>query len=107
MQIVNLHWHDYLVLASLIGSIAGIWLTISSKQTQANEIEQTERSLFLMIFAYWIVYCVADLVQKLQLLNWDVLLISLQITAAISYFLTVCCIIILPLYRLSLQQATK
>ncbi|MBE9227021.1 hypothetical protein IQ264_16455 [Phormidium sp. LEGE 05292] len=107
MQIENLHWHDYLLLASFIASIAGLWLINSNKPTQVNEREETERSLFLMIFTYWMVYCVADFAQKLQLPNWDILLMSLQITAAISYFLTVCCVIILPLHRFSLQQVAK
>lgn len=107
MQINNLHWHDYLLLASFIGSIAGLWLINVNKQAQVKESEETERSLFLMIFSYWMVYCVADLAQKLQLPNWDVLLMSLQITATISYFLTVCCVIILPLHRFSLQQVAK
>ncbi|MFB2836792.1 hypothetical protein [Floridanema evergladense] len=107
MQIENLHWHDYLLLASFIGSIVGLWLINSDKPTQGNEIEETERSLFLMIFTYWMVYCIADFAQKLQLPNWDILVMSLQITAAISYFLTVCCVIILPLHRFSLQQVAK
>lgn len=105
MQIENLHWHDYLLLISFIGCIAGVWLTTTGKQAQLNEAEETERMLFLMTFTYWMVYCVTDGIQKLQLPEWDILLMSLQITATISYFLTFCCVTIMPLHRFSLRHA--
>ncbi len=107
MQIENLHWHDYLLLVSFIASIAGLGLIHSSKQAQVNEQEETERSLFLMIFAYWMVYCVTDFAQKLPLPDFEILMMSLKITATLSYLLTSCCILALPLHRFSLQQAMK
>ncbi|MFB2919110.1 hypothetical protein [Aerosakkonema funiforme] len=100
----DLLWHDYLIFISFIGSIAGLWLIFDRKQTQVDEVEETERSLLMMSFAYWIVYCVAVGVQKFDLPEWDILLTSLQLTAAISYFLTFCCVLILPLHRFSLRQ---
>lgn len=104
MQIQNLLWHDYLVLISFIASIAGLYLLLDGKQTEVEEREEAERMLLLMSFTYWIVYCFAVGIQKFQLPEWDILLTSLQLTAAISYFLTFCCILILPLYRFSLRQ---
>lgn len=105
MQLVILSWHDYLLLISSIGCLAGICLIFSAKQTKTDELAQTDRSLFMMIFSYWMVYCASAIVQKMLVLSeWETLLTSLQLTAAISYFLTVCCILALPLYRLSVQE---
>jgi hypothetical protein len=94
---VNLIWHDYLVLISFIACIAGLLLLSDSKQAQKNEFESTEQTLFMMIFAYWIVYCVAVGIQKFGLPeDWQMVLQSLRITAILSYFLTFACVLSLP-----------
>ena len=105
MHVANLSWQDSLVFLSFLGSIAGLWLLFNSKQTQAEDLEATERSLFMMTFAYWLVYCVARGILKLELPEWETLLMSLKITGVISYMLTFCCIVSLPLHRLSRQYA--
>lgn len=103
MQIANLNWHDYWVLISFVGSIAGLFLLYDPKRTGAEEFEQIERSLMQMCFTYWLVYCVAKGILKLELPEWETLLMSLKVTAVISYMLTFCCILSLPLHRLSKQ----
>lgn len=105
MHVANLNWHDYLVFISFIASIAGLFLLYSPKQTQLEDFEAIERSLFQMSFAYWIVYCVAFSILKLELPEWETLIMSLRLTAVIAYMLTFCCILSLPLHRLAKQYA--
>lgn len=97
----SLNWHDYLVFASFWAAIAGLILLSHKNQTQPEDGEATERVLLMMSFTYWIVYCVAIGIQKFRLPDWDILLMSLQITAILAYFLTFCCVLILPLHRLA------
>lgn len=107
MQILNPGWHDYLVLISFAACIVGLWLLSDSNQTQADELEETEQILFRMSFTYWIVYCVAVGIQKLALPDWEILLLSLRLTAALSYFLTFACIVCLPLHRFAVRQVEE
>ena len=104
MQMLNLGWHDYLVLISFAACVAGLLLLSDGKQTQADELEETERTLFSMSFSYWIVYCVAFGIQKICLPDWEVVLLNLRLTAALAYFLTFACILSLPLHRLAVRQ---
>lgn len=107
MEIGNLFWHDYLVLISFIGSIAGVWLLNTGKQTQANELAETEQMLMLLSFTCWMVYCVAIGTQKVFLPKCEIFLMNLQLTAVIAYFLTFCCVLALPLHRFSLRQVER
>jgi len=104
MQMLNLGWHDYLVLISFAACIAGLFLLSDGKQTQADDLEETELALFSMSFSYWMVYCVAFSIQKICLQDWEFVLLSLRLTAALSYFLTFSCILSLPLNRLAVRQ---
>ncbi|MBV9385518.1 MAG: hypothetical protein JOZ78_03715 [Chroococcidiopsidaceae cyanobacterium CP_BM_ER_R8_30] len=104
MQMLNLSWHDYLVLISFVACIAGLFLMFNGSQAQADELEATEQALLSMSFSYWIVYCVAIGVQKICLPEWDLVLLSLKLTAAFSYFLTFACILSLPLSRLAVRH---
>jgi hypothetical protein len=107
MDIASLSWRDYLVFISFVASIAGLLLIPSGKQTQAEDFEEIERSLFQMSFTYWLVYCVAFGLLKLKLPEWEMLLVSLKLTVVFSYLLTFCCILALPLHRISKQYAAK
>lgn len=103
----NLIWHDYWIIASLIACITGLFLLFNTKQTQADDLEETERSLMMMSFSYWMVYCVVFGIQKLALPEWDTLLLGLKLTTAFSYFLTFSCILSLPLHRFALWREGK
>lgn len=108
MQMLNLGWHDYLVMISFAACITGLWLLSDSKQTQADELEETEQILFRMSFAYWMSYCVAVGLQKIALPeDWEIVLLSLRITAALSYFLTFACVVCLPLHRFAVRQVEE
>jgi hypothetical protein len=98
-------WHDYSTIVSLIAAIAGLGLLFLPQfLRQKEDMDSTERVLFMMSFSYWLVYCSSVLVQKLPLPDCDVLQMSLKITAIISYFLTFACILSLPLNRIALSQ---
>ncbi len=103
MQTLNIIWHDLVVILSFAACIAGLFLLADNKH-QVNELEETEQILFRMSFAYWMVYCVAFGIQKLALPDWEIMLLSLKLTAALSYFLTFSCIVCLPLHRFSVRQ---
>lgn len=107
MQMLNLGWHNCLVLISFAACITGLLLLSDSKQTQADDLEETEQILFRMSFSYWMVYCVAFGMEKIVLPDWDVLLMSLRITAALSYFLTFACVVCLPLHRFAVRQVEE
>ena len=103
MQMLNLGWHDYLLLISFAACIAGLWLLFDSKH-QADDLEDTELTLFRMSFSYWMVYCLALGTQNFVLADWDIVLLNLRLTAALSYFLTFACILCLPLHRFAVRQ---
>ena len=104
MQMLNLNWHDYSVLISFTACITGLCLISDGNETQANDLEETEQTLFKMSFTYWMVYCVAFGIQKIVLPDWEILLLNLKLTAALSYFLTFACIVCLPLHRFAVRQ---
>ena len=106
MQSLNLIWHDCLIFLSFTACIAGLVL-LSDTKTQASELEETEEVLFRMSFSYWMVYCVAVGIQKIALPDWEILLLSLKLTAALSYFLTFACIVCLPLHRLAVRHVEE
>jgi hypothetical protein len=107
MQILNLGWHDYLVLISFAACIAGLFLLPDDSQTQGNEMEETERSLLSMSFAYWMVYCVAVGIGKICSPESEIVLLSLRLTAAFSYFLTFACVLSLPLSRIAVRHVEE
>ena len=107
MQPLNLIWHDLLVFVSFAACIAGLYLLSNADQPEVTELEETEQILFRMSFAYWMVYCVAFGIQKMALPDWEILLLSLKLTAVLSYFLTFSCIVCLPLHRFAVRQVEE
>lgn len=107
MEMINLSLHDVLIFLSFNACIAGLFLLSDTKQTQADDLEDSEQMLFRMTFAYWIVYCVAASIQKIISPDWNILLINLKITAALSYILTFSCVLSLPLHRMSVRRQVE
>lgn len=107
MQTINLIWHDVLVFLSFNACIAGLFLLSDANQNQVDELEETEQILFRMSFTYWIVYCASVAIQKVVLPDWEVMLLSLKLTSALSYFLTFACILCLPLHRFAVRQVEE
>lgn len=100
----HLSWHDYLMVLSFFASIAGLILLLKDATLNEDEVEITDRVLFIMSFTYWLVYCVAFAAQKLILPEWEILSLSVKITAVLSYLLTCTCILSLPLHRVATRQ---
>lgn len=99
--------HGFFVVLSFAACIAGLFLLLDAKDPQANDLEETEEILLRMSFTYWLVYCVAFGIQKIVLPDWEMVLLSLKITCALSYFLTFACILCLPLHRFAVRQVEE
>uniref|UniRef100_B8HSW4 Uncharacterized protein n=1 Tax=Cyanothece sp. (strain PCC 7425 / ATCC 29141) TaxID=395961 RepID=B8HSW4_CYAP4 len=105
---VQLAWHDYFLGVSFLAAIAGlISLLVSDRPAPTNDHQETEENLLRMIFAYWIVYCLAVTLQKVISPDWDSLLLSLRLTTILSYFLTFSSVICLPLHHLEARRQTN
>lgn len=107
MQMLNLGLHNFLLVLSFFACIVGLLLLADTKQDQVNELEESEQILFRMSFAYWLVYCVCVGMVKIGLPDWEIMVMSVKITAALSYFLTFACVLCLPLHRLSVKQVEE
>lgn len=108
MQTLNFsNWHTSILFLSFAACIAGLLLLLDTNNSQVDELEETEQILFRMTFTYWLVYCAAVGIQKIVLPDWEILLLSLKITSALSYFLTFACILCLPLHRLAVRQVEE
>jgi Na+-driven multidrug efflux pump len=93
-------WLHSAVVISFIASVAGLGLLfLPHLLKQTETLPQTERTLMIMSFTYWSVHCVAVLTQKLPPQDWVGVLLSLKMTAIITFFLTFACILSLPLSR--------
>ncbi len=106
MQILNLGWHNLLIISSFCACIAGLLLLINTGSNEVNGLED-EQILFRMTFTYWMVYCVCVGLQKIGLPEGEIVLMSVNITAALSYFLTFACVLCLPLHRFSVRQVEQ
>ncbi len=95
--------HEFFVAISFVACIAGLILLWENK-SEAESSEDTEIILFRMSFSYWLVYCFAFGIEKLVLPEWEIIITTLRITTALSYFLTFSCILSLPLHRFAVRQ---
>ena len=100
MHLSNLISHNFAVTVSFIACIVGLIL-LRDRNQQEDDLEVTESILLRMSFSYWLVYCFAFATQKIISPDIEIVLISLKITAILSYFLTFSCIVSLPLHRLA------
>jgi hypothetical protein len=103
MCFTNLFCHNSFVALSFLACVAGLAL-LWNCQPEGNDIVETERILFRMSFSYWLVYCVAFGIQKVVLPDWVDLMMTLKLTAALSYFLTFSCIVSLPLHKFAVHD---
>jgi peptidoglycan biosynthesis protein MviN/MurJ (putative lipid II flippase) len=107
MHSLNFIVHDCVVAISSVACLAGLLLLWERKENNNHEPEETEKTLFRMTFSYWLVYCLAFGIQKIVLPDWETVLLSLRITAALSYFLTFSCIVSLPLHKLAVRHVQQ
>ncbi|WP_017652452.1 hypothetical protein [Fortiea contorta] len=106
MHLLNLFRHEVVVTVSFFACVLGLIL-LWGGELQKDDVEETERILFRMSFSYWLVYCFAFGIEKLVLPHWEMLQMTLKITAALSYFLTFSCILSLPLHRFAARRVEE
>ncbi|MFM7364495.1 MAG: hypothetical protein ACKO11_08370 [Cuspidothrix sp.] len=103
MYLVNMFGHEFVLGVSFIACILGL-LLLWDNNKQIDEAQATEESLLRMSFAYWLVYCISFGIDKVFLFNWEVVIVTLKITTALSYFLTFSCILSLPLHKFAVHE---
>lgn len=102
---VELNWHDYLVMVSFVASIAGLVLLRDNRNSQPTDDRTlSEEILIKMSFTYWTVYCISVFGLKLHLPEDSWLLLSLKLTTVLSYLLTASSILSLPLQRMAVRR---
>jgi len=102
---VELNWHDYLVMVSFVASIAGLVLLGDNRNSQATDDRTlSEEILIKMSFTYWTVYCISVFGLKLHLPEDSWLFLSLKLTTVLSYLLTASSILSLPLQRMAVRR---
>lgn len=102
---VELNWHDYLVMVSFVAAIAGLLLLHDNRNSvPMDDRTLSEEILIKMSFTYWIVYCISVFALKLHLPEESWLLHSLKLTTVLSYLLTASSILSLPLQRMAVRR---
>jgi hypothetical protein len=102
---VELNWHDYLVMVSFVASIAGLVLLGDNRNSQPTDDRTlSEEILIKMSFTYWTVYCISVFGLKLHPPEDSWLLLSLKLTTVLSYLLTASSILSLPLQRMAVRR---
>ena len=96
---VELNWHDYVVMVSFVASIVGLVLLGDRKSQPTDDRTFSEETLIKMSFIYSIVYSISVLGLKIPLPEDHWLLATV-----LSYLLTVSSILSLPLQRMAVRQ---
>ncbi len=91
------------MVGSFFAAVAGLCLLPNRKQID-NEQDAIEYSLFSMIFAYWLVYCVTTVIGKTLPSEWGFVVLSINITRILAYLLTATCSLSLPLQRVAIRE---
>jgi hypothetical protein len=101
---LELNWHDSLVLVSFVGSIAGLVLLSDRKSKPEDDRTLSQEMSIKMSFIGWIVYCISVAGLKLHLPEDSWLSLIFKLSTVISYLLTVSSILSLPLQRINVRQ---
>lgn len=108
---VELNWHDYLVMVSCVASIAGLVLlgepTATGSPKPADEKALSEEILIKMSFTYSIVYSISALGLNFPLPEDSIVLLSLKFSTVLSYLLTAASILSVPLQRMAVRQVEE
>jgi hypothetical protein len=93
----NLSWHEYLVTLSCFTSVVGLIAFGRAQDKDPTESKAMQETVVRMTFVYWIVYCLSSFGDRMGDLMPQDFACSLRILALLSYVLTFCCILTLPL----------
>lgn len=94
-------WQDIITLISALACVVGLVVLLAFRQAPADSLEEADQQLMGMVFAYWLVHCLAIGVIRFHWLDSEFLLSSVKVTSALTYFLTWASVFSLPLHRIS------
>jgi hypothetical protein len=93
----NLSWHEYLVILSCFTSVVGLIAFGRNQDEDPTDAQAMQETLVRMTFAYWIVHCLSSFSDRIGDIMPQDFACSLRILALLSYVLTFCCVLTLPL----------
>ena len=105
---LSLSWHDSLLLTSALASALGIVILLRREclftHEDIDEPTAAEETLLRMAFIYWLAYCITFVLQRLGSDAPHSYLVTLKLTGMLTYLLTFCCILGLPLHHIEARQ---
>ncbi|MGB8700030.1 MAG: hypothetical protein WCD18_11495 [Thermosynechococcaceae cyanobacterium] len=99
-----LSWHDYLLITSCLTSAVGLTVFCHCPIPEPNAAEATQETLVRMTFIYWMLYCLSRLGQLWCDSTAQDFVCSLRVLALLSYVLTFCCVVSLPLHTIEQRR---
>ena len=99
--------HESAVFLSFFASIFGILLALKVDSKHLTEVEDTDRMLMLMTFAYWLTYCISFGLQHLISSELELIFTPIRLTGVLAYLLTFTCALSLPLHKVAMRQVEK
>jgi hypothetical protein len=98
-----LSWHHWILGLSALSSYVGLCWLCAEGNDDVTDAEAIHQTLFRMAFATWLMYCAAALGTALCPTNVDI--VGLRVLSALSYLITFCCVLGIPLHSIEqLQQ---
>jgi hypothetical protein len=97
-----LSWHHWILVLSALCSFVGLCWLCADRNDNLTDAETTHQTLFRMAFAAWLMYCASTLGEALcQNFAEDC---GLRVLSALSYVVTFCCVLGLPLHAIEQLQ---
>jgi hypothetical protein len=93
-----LSWYDSALLISGLASVVGLCFFCQPQTVELTEAEAAQETLVRMTFVYWLVYCGAKFGEYVCAAGPQDWICSLHLLRLLSYLLTFCCVLSLPLH---------
>ena len=100
----TLSWHDSVLLVSCVASVAGLYFYGRSPIEDPSDAEAAQETLTRLTFVYWLVYCFAHWGEQFCTAFPQSPACSLRILMLLSYILTFCCVLSLPLHLIEQRR---
>jgi hypothetical protein len=97
-------WHDYIILISSIASAAGLYFYGRSPLENPSDAEATQETMTRLTFVYWMVYCCSHWGAQACVGFSPSLTYSFRFLMLMSYILTFCCVLSLPLHLIEQRR---
>jgi hypothetical protein len=99
-------WIEYIRFASFCACVIGLFILYNDDSTQ-KDFGEANWNLMAFGFGYWTVNCLAHAVQQWFCPDCGSVWLSMKFTDLFSLLLTFCCVLSLPLNRISGQHRTE